>query len=167
MLYSIFGVLRKIADKKVPDLIFTVGIPGSGKSFWIKSQSGHVIVSPDTIRKELTGDISDQSKNAQVWAIAKRKVSEALEEGKNVILDATNLISFYRKQFLDGLPEHELKAKVFEISPDIAKKRIRKDIEEGKFERPDVPVEVIDEMYEQFRKTVDEGELKAEGFEII
>jgi len=155
-----------ITASKKPDLIFTIGIPGSGKSWWIKSQKSHVIISPDSIRKELTGDISDQSANIQAWAIAKRKVSESLKHGKDVILDATNLISFYRKQFLENLPPHNLKAKIFEISPEIAKERIKKDVER-KIERAKVPDEVIDRMHEQFKKTVNEGELQTEGFDII
>jgi len=150
---------------KKPDLILTIGIPGSGKSFWIKSMSGFKVVSPDSIRAELS-DISDQSVNPQAWAIAKKRVSEYLKQGKNVILDATNLISFYRKSFLEELPPHNLKAKIFKIDPETAKKRIKEDIQKGRL-RAKVPDNVVDMMYEDFKKTVHEGELENEGFEIL
>ena len=150
---------------KVPDLVFTVGIPGAGKSAWIHTMKGYVVINPDSIRAGL-GDISDQTKNTQVWAIAKDKVREALSKGKNVILDATNLVSGYRKFFLEGLPDHNLKAKVFSVDPTEAKRRIKEDIEKGR-QRAVVPDDVIDRMYEQFKETMDKGQLKEEGFEII
>lgn len=43
-------------------LIITVGPSGSGKSTWAKTQEDFKIICPDKIRKQLTGDISDQSK---------------------------------------------------------------------------------------------------------
>lgn len=98
-----------------------MGIPGSGKSRWIKNQSGYTVISPDDIRAELS-DISDQSVNPQAWAMAKKRTEQALKSGKDVILDATNVVSYYRKSFLEGLPEHTLKAKIFEVDPETAKK---------------------------------------------
>jgi len=67
---------------------------------------------------------------------------------------------------LQGLPLHKRKAKIFEVSPDEAKKRIRKDIEEGR-DRANVPNEVVEKLYEHYMKTINEGQLQAEGFEII
>jgi len=60
-------ILRKIAEdaKDLPELIFTVGIPGSGKSSWINSQKGYEVVSLDDIRKSM-GNVSDQTKDNEV-----------------------------------------------------------------------------------------------------
>ncbi len=50
--------------KLIPTFTMLIGIPGSGKSTWIKENSkGYEIVCPDVIRTEICGDISDQSKN--------------------------------------------------------------------------------------------------------
>jgi len=72
-------VLRYIqsSDSGVPTLIFTVGIPGSGKSTWIHSQDGFEVVSLDDIRKSL-GDVSDQSKDRTVVSMAKSRLNNLL-----------------------------------------------------------------------------------------
>ena len=161
------SVLRKIAaaGKTLPELVFTVGIPGSGKSTWIQSQKGYEVVSPDLVRSKMD-DITDQSKNAEVWAVVKDKVKKALEKGSNVILDATNVDSIRRKQFLQELPDHVLKAKIFDVDPEEAKRRIKEDISVG-MKRSNVPDYAIDRMYQLYRDTIDKGQLESEGFEIL
>ena len=166
---TVASYLRRIAvgmdPNSPPDLVFTIGIPGSGKSTWIRSQPGYVVVSPDGIRGEL-GDITDQSKNAQIWTIAKSRVADALKQGRNVILDATNVDSSRRLEFIRGLPEHTLKAKIFQVDPEVAKQRIKADLE-NKIQRSNVPDYAVDLMYRDFKNTIDEGQLEAEGFEIL
>jgi len=54
-------------------LIVLVGISGSGKSTFVKGYfipNDTFYISPDMIRKELTGNISDQSRNVEVWETA-------------------------------------------------------------------------------------------------
>jgi len=153
--------------KTIPVLVLTVGIPSAGKSTWVKSQKGFEIICPDEIRKELTGNISDQSQNAKVWQIATQRVIEALKNGKNVILDATNTTTKGRTQFLEKIPKeiiYQKQAIVFHVSPEDAKKRIKKDLEDKK-DRSNVPDEVINRMYKQFKQDV--GNLEKEGFEIL
>ncbi len=57
-----------LSQLDLPSFIMTVGISGSGKSSWIKSvgDENTKIISPDKIRFDLTGDVSDQSRNAEV-----------------------------------------------------------------------------------------------------
>ena len=153
--------------KTVPILLVCVGAPGSGKSTWVKAQKGFEIVCPDEIRKELTGTISDQSQNAKVWKVAAQRVIEFLKDGKNVILDATNVSTKGRTQFLSNIPKdiiYQKQAIVFDVSPEDAKKRIKKDLEDGK-DRSNVPDDVIDRMHKQFKQDV--GNLEREGFEIL
>ena len=83
-------------------LILTVGISGSGKSTYVNSLSRdeYVIVSPDNIRHFITGDVSNQTKNKEVFEIVNETIILALNAGmKNVVLDATNLKSKERKNF--------------------------------------------------------------------
>lgn len=166
---TVASYLRKIAvgldHGDPPDLIFTIGIPGSGKSTWIRSQPGYMVVSPDGIREEL-GDISDQTKNPQVYATAKARVAEALKKGRNVILDSTNVEARRRQEFVRGLPNHKLKAKLFHVDPEEAKRRIREDLEK-KVPRSNVPDYVVDRMYRYFQSTLDEKQLESEGFLVV
>jgi predicted kinase len=155
---------RRIAES-LPELIFTVGLPGSGKTSWIKSQKGFEVVSLDEIRRQL-GNISDVSRDVEVVRIGKSRLKSLLEQGKNVIFDATNIKSQYRKDILEGLPPCKKKAKVFHVDPEEAKRRIKLDIQ-NKVDRSNVPDEVIDNMYMHYKKTMDDNELQSEGFEVI
>ena len=101
-----------------------------------------------------------------MWKLVKRRVSRALKQGKDVILDATNVSSHYRRFFIEGLPPCKLQAKLFDISPEEAKRRIRFDIENG-VNRSNVPDAVINRMYSQLKNESSIEQLKAEGFEII
>ena len=131
--------------------LMTIGVSGSGKSTYLKKFPKEGIVCPDDIRKELTGDISDQTQNARVWAVAKERILERLSKGQDVVLDATNTVSKYRKQFLDDIPKDvELVAIVLPL-PNLAEafKRIQKDIMEGK-DRSNVPFDVIQRQADSY-----------------
>jgi predicted kinase len=153
-------------DKNLPILLLLIGIPGSGKSTWLKSfdQTNYIIINPDSIRKEITGDISDVSQDVKVWQIAKERTVNALENGKNVILDATNVDTSRRREFINDLPEVQIQAKLFDADPEESKRRIRKDIELG-IDRSNVPEEIIDKMYDKYKYTL--TKIKEEPIEII
>lgn len=148
----------------LPILLMTIGIPGSGKSTWIDKQKGFKVISPDRIRKKVTGDISDVSQDSTVWKITTKKISDHLKKGQNAILDATNVDTIRRADFLRGLPKHKLQAKIFKLSAAEAKKRIKKDIDSGK-DRSNVPPDIIDTMAKKFKEGL--GDLKKQGFEIV
>ena len=136
-------------------LIVTIGIPGSGKSNWAKAQKGYVVVNQDDVRAQL-GDVSDQSKNDQVYYLTRKRLRELLLSGQDVILDSTALgrgvLRNIRK--LAAEVNCDLVYKIFECSPEVAKQRIRKDIQLHK-NRSNVPDEVIDNLYERFCLIVD------------
>ena len=161
--------MQKLSERDKPQFIMTIGIPGSGKSTWIGSQTedeNTIVVSPDSIREELTGSVSDQTQNNKVWWVAKQRVIEGLNNGKNVILDATNVDGKSRRRFLQGLPSGiGLKAKVFNVDPEEAKRRIKEQIDKGE-NRSNVPPDVIDRMQAKFENTTPE-KLQEEGFEVL
>lgn len=69
-----------------------IGIPGSGKSTFIKHNFlDSEVICPDEIRKELTGDISDQSKNVEVWNEVFNRIKEFSKLDKDIVIDATNI----------------------------------------------------------------------------
>ena len=65
---------------------------------------------------------------------------QALEEGKNVIYDATNLSPYFRKQVLAQLPEHTTKTAVFVDVP------VEECIRRQALRDRKVPAEVIQKM---------------------
>lgn len=136
-------------------LIMLVAIPGAGKSTYIQTNMpGVAVVSPDEIRKEVLGDINDQSNGSRIWGIAAKRVANILSKGFDVVLDATNVNSRNRQNFIDSIRElcdcdFTTKAIVFDVDPEIAKARVNKDIK-MKRDRAMVPDHVIDRMYQQF-----------------
>lgn len=148
----------------LPNFIMTIGIPGSGKSSWIKSLNKYIIVSPDSIRKELSGDVSNQDVNNQAWLLAKERVVTALTARQDVILDATNVSTKHRRIFIKGLPPCNIKAKIFDVEPIVAYGRIANDLRLG-VDRSNVPEEVVYRMYGEFLYT--KKVLAQEGFKLI
>jgi predicted kinase len=148
-----------------PELILTVGIPGCGKSTWVKeNKGGAFVICPDEIRRKLTGKVTDQSKNDIVWIRAKDLVIENINTGYDVILDATNVNTTRRHEFLHGLPECRLFAKCFPIAPEEAYARIKRDLDAG-IDRSAVPEELVYKMYGEFLYTM--KVLKDEGFTLL
>lgn len=88
-----------------PKLYIMCGISGSGKSTMTKQiaeKENCVIVSSDDIRAEIcNGNVSDQSKNEEVFKIFHDRIRKNLEDKKNVIADATNITIKSRKAILN------------------------------------------------------------------
>ena len=170
-LFEVMERLNPDFQAKKPRLILPVGISGSGKSTWIRSQTDPniVVVSPDEIRRELTGNISDQTKNGEVFALANRRAADALNAGKSVIFDATNIASRNRKGLMEYMKVHvdasfDAVAKIFEVDPEVAKQRVKKDVEAG-VDRSNVPDYAIDRQYQTFIN--DMNLIETDGFKII
>lgn len=80
-------------------LILTIGVPGSGKSYWAAQQPGAHIVNRDEVRKELTGDERNHDHEMEVTDICYMKARTALEAGETVIVSDTNLRAKYRRNW--------------------------------------------------------------------
>jgi len=158
----------KLSSRDLPSFIMTIGISGSGKSTWINSidDKNTKIISPDKIRFDLTGDISDQSRNAEVFDLAKQTTIHFLNQGYNVILDATNVDAAKRKDFIKDLPPVQLKAKIFNVSPEEAIKRINNALQSGE-NRAKTPEDIVRNMHQKFTTESTPEKLKEEGFELI
>ena len=75
-------------------LVMLSGAPGSGKSTYAASLPGNVvIVSTDEIRKEMTGEYANWSREKEMWAEFNRRATKALTNNSDVtvVLDATFL----------------------------------------------------------------------------
>ena len=140
-------------------LILPIGISGSGKSYiYNKDYKDCVQVSPDLIREELTGDISNQSKNKEVFKLAFERVDEYLNKGQNVFFDATNVNKGQRKNFTDKYKDTDVEV-IYVILPadiDLSWKRIRADIRDKK-NRSDVPYFALVRQKEMYDNTLKSG----------
>lgn len=79
-------------------LILTIGLPGSGKSYWAAQQDA-VVVNRDEIRFQLTGDERNHNHEMEVTDIGYMRVREGLRAGKTVIVSDTNLKAKYRRNW--------------------------------------------------------------------
>ncbi|MDU1312478.1 MAG: ATP-binding protein [Clostridium septicum] len=81
-----------------------IGLPCSGKSHYCKEKfynSNTIVISTDEIRKEITGTYDfDKQSNKLIFDTAKNRINQSLLEGYNVVFDATNTNSTYRKRLL-------------------------------------------------------------------
>lgn len=125
-------------------LLITVGVSGSGKTTFRNTLKDYKCVSPDDIRKEITGNISDQSKNNDVWIKAYERLRTYLECGYNVIFDSTacNVFTIKNLQDIGENFNCEVVFKLFETDEQTAFDRIQKDLQ-NKIERSNVPRAVI------------------------
>lgn len=146
-----------------PFVVMPIGIPGSGKSTAMTALAESldiVRVSPDDIREELTGNASDQSKNAQVWQLTHEKVCGELGQKRSVIVDATHVNKEQRKEALSLYKKFGMSAAiaiVFDIDPAIAKAQNRS---RERF----VPEHVLDRMHASMQKYPVQ---RSEGFDLI
>ena len=140
-------------------LILPIGISGSGKSYlYNKDYKNCVQVSPDLIREELTGDISNQSKNKEVFKLAFERVDEYLNKGLDVFFDATNVNKSQRKSFTDKYKDTDVEV-IFVILPaniDLSWERIRADIKDKK-NRSDVPYFALVRQKAMYDNTLKSG----------
>lgn len=86
-------------------LITLVGLAGSGKSTYAKTLSdeyGYKIHSSDALRKEMFGDenVNSAEENERMFAELHRRIKTDLENGIDVIYDATNINKRNRLDFL-------------------------------------------------------------------
>lgn len=99
-----------------------VGAPGSGKSTHatkLAQTENAVIVSGDDIRSELYGSWEIQGNWVDVHDEIERQVADAVERGKNVILDGTHYKHVYRTEAITLLKSYgfeSVEAVVLDVS---------------------------------------------------
>lgn len=108
--------------------IIGIGIPGSGKTTTLKAltdREGLAYVNADDIRKELTGDSRNHTKESHVWSLAFKRIAAALATN-GVVVDATHARKQSRLQMLRFCRDHGAKDIIgyyFDISVETCKKR--------------------------------------------
>ena len=111
-------------------LIFLVGLPGCGKSTYANENLAIdcEIFSSDKIRFELFGDENNQSDNNLVFSTLFQRARDALKNGKNVVIDATNVDINERAQALKHFDDFNVQriAIVLDVSMEICIERDKK-----------------------------------------
>lgn len=151
------------------ELIMLVGVPGSGKSTYIKkinADGKYVVISTDDVLEEIASDMgltySDVHRTHIGFATKEmfNRAKKAISDGKPIIWDQTNMTVKSRKKKLNMFPSsYDKKAIVFSIDDFELKKRLKKRAEEtGKF----IPDHVIKSMINSYI-----APSKSEGFSKI
>ena len=152
---------KKLLNYKIfMELILPIGISGSGKSrLYKKEYSDYKLVSPDEIRKFLTGNISDQSKNNEVFERVDNLIDWCIKHDMNVFYDATNINKKYRRKFVNQFKDKDNVKIIYLVFPadvELSNKRIRKDMSDG-VDRSDVPYEVLERQMKLYKETIEKG----------
>lgn len=141
----------------MPKLFMLVGIPGSGKSTWIKNQSltdDAIILSTNNYIEDKAlseGKTYSQAFEDHIFDAVSQMEDDlkyAMQHGKDIIWDQTNLTAKSRRIKLQKVPgSYEKIAVVFDVPSDI-KERLAKRESTGKI----IPKEVINNMVESYEQ---------------
>ncbi len=148
-------------DTKQPNVILPIGTSGSGKSTFIKSlpKENLVVIEPDAMRVEFTGDINNKSKDKEIYIEAANRAVQAIKQGKQVVFDTTNLTKDKRLPFIEAIkkaiPTVNIQYKLMELNPELAKQRIKTQIARGE-NRANVPDSTIDRHAESYKQMLED-----------
>jgi predicted kinase len=154
-------VYEALGFKSKPDVILPIGTSGSGKSTFIKSlpQENLVVIEPDAMRVEFTGDINNKSKDKEIYEEAAKRAVKAIKQGKQVVFDTTNLTKDKRLPFIEAikkaLPNANIQYKLMELNPELAKQRIKAQIARGE-NRANVSDSTIDRHAESYKQMLED-----------
>ena len=145
-------------------LYITVGLPGSGKSTYVKNfikDKDIEYLSSDSLRAVYGKSEEDQTVTPLVFGHIKRKVDEFLKDGKNVLVDATSVNRKERSDYIKTAKKYGAKvvAIVFKMDRQGLIERNEKRGEQG---GRVVPTFVIDKMLNKF-----EEPSYSEGIDVI
>lgn len=137
-----------------PILILLCGIPGSGKTTYAEKMKNSYTyhLSSDAIRKELYGDENIQGNSSDVFALMQDRAIVLLNNGFDVIYDATNITRKDRASIITKCP------KVAQVECHIIWAPIETCIERDAARKRTVGKEVINRMLKRFQAPYyDEG----------
>ena len=81
----------------------------------------------------IRGNINDKSKDKEIYEEAAKRAIIAIKQGKQVVFDTTNLTKDKRLSFIEAIkkeiPTANIQYKLMELNPELAKQRIKDDIE--------------------------------------
>jgi predicted kinase len=102
-------------------IVITVGLPGSGKSSYLR-RKGVNAISSDEFRRLITDDPADQDQHARVFATIRHLTRQRLEVGRPVTyVDATHLMRWERKPYIQMARRYgcRIEALFFDVPLDV------------------------------------------------
>ena len=106
--------------KHSPVFSMIVGLPGSGKSYFVEHCfTKETIHSSDKIREELLNDVNNQKNNLQVFNVLHHRVYTDLKSGISCVDDATNIEQKYRLSLIEDIADIECIKNVYVIAADL------------------------------------------------
>lgn len=124
-----------------------VGLPGSGKTTFAHNiEKGALVISSDSIRKELWGSEEKQGDNKIIFEELEKRIIGNLMADKSVVYDATNIKAKRRKAFLDKLHKVPNVNAVCMLMSVPYEDCLKRNSERGRV----VPEEIIKRMYMNF-----------------
>ncbi len=109
--------------------------------------------------KDLQGDMNDKSKDKEIYEEAAKRAIQAIKKGKQVVFDTTNLTKDKRLPFIEAIkkeiPTANIQYKLMELNPELAKQRIKAQIERGE-NRANVSEETIDRHAESYKQMLED-----------
>lgn len=138
---------RQVAQVHPPKLLALVGLPASGKTTYARKlvEKGWVRVNKDDMRAMLHNSKFSKPNEAFVLKLRDDVIVRALTQGKNVVVDDTNLDAKHVIQFhnLANTFEADFEYKFFDVS-------VKECIRRNKLRDNPVPEKVIYNMYERY-----------------
>ena len=139
-------------------LFIPVGIPGSGKSFWLRAK-GAVIVSPDAWRVFVYGGYPKELKKErekEVWDLSYQQLSLCIDDGRDVGFDACSITADRRQDIMRySAPGYKIIGVYFPTPVDVC-------IERQKGRRNPISMNIIKDMQARLEEPMED-----EGFNLI
>lgn len=110
-------------------LFITIGLPASGKSTWAKklvhdNPGQYKRINKDDLRAMLNGSARPGGKNEKfVLAVQKQLISNALENGYDVICDDTNIHPKYLQSIENNFKNVEIELVIFDVPMEVCIQR--------------------------------------------
>ena len=114
-----------------PVMVATIGLPGSGKSYFsrrLASQVPLLVLESDYLRKVLFSDPSHTTaESTRLFDACHALIADLLNQGKSVLLDATNLIEGHREHLYYIAEQAGVKLVLVQLkaSPEVVYERLR------------------------------------------
>ena len=147
-----------------PSLVVLVGAAGSGKStLAARLFPPDETLSSDAMRAVVSGNEADQRSTAAAFRILHKSLDHRLATGQTTVVDATNTKAEDRRPLLQGARTAGVPAValVLDLPPDTILAQSA-----GRTARVVDPA-VVDRHIAAIRRTIDQGQLTAEGFDHV